>query len=155
MSTTAIRTTKVQPMRPPDPEPADKSSGPSFLARAVSLHLAGRRDEALTQLQRAVAANQASAEIYRAMAHIQFEMADYKESGKSYRLLTQVKPQYAMGWFNLAVSLERQGSWDDASEAFHKASTLDPKHLDAHRSEEHTSELQSPCNLVCRLLLEK
>src|SRR2546426_2114858 len=25
----------------------------------------------------------------------------------------------------------------------------------ARRSEEHTSELQSPCNLVCRLLLEK
>src|SRR5256885_13127500 len=25
----------------------------------------------------------------------------------------------------------------------------------AFRSEEHTSELQSPCNLVCRLLLEK
>src|SRR2546426_2598635 len=31
-------------------------------------------------------------------------------------------------------------------------------HLEAEvpqRSEEHTSELQSPCNLVCRLLLEK
>src|SRR2546426_6150803 len=27
--------------------------------------------------------------------------------------------------------------------------------LDRMRSEEHTSELQSPCNLVCRLLLEK
>src|SRR5256885_3492339 len=27
--------------------------------------------------------------------------------------------------------------------------------LDSLRSEEHTSELQSPCNLVCRLLLEK
>src|SRR2546426_6435306 len=27
--------------------------------------------------------------------------------------------------------------------------------LDHFRSEEHTSELQSPCNLVCRLLLEK
>src|SRR2546426_1808352 len=27
--------------------------------------------------------------------------------------------------------------------------------LGAERSEEHTSELQSPCNLVCRLLLEK
>src|SRR2546426_5467229 len=27
--------------------------------------------------------------------------------------------------------------------------------LVAYRSEEHTSELQSPCNLVCRLLLEK
>src|SRR2546426_1211309 len=27
--------------------------------------------------------------------------------------------------------------------------------LSRTRSEEHTSELQSPCNLVCRLLLEK
>src|SRR2546426_8801785 len=27
--------------------------------------------------------------------------------------------------------------------------------LNEYRSEEHTSELQSPCNLVCRLLLEK
>src|SRR3989454_3179656 len=29
-----------------------------------------------------------------------------------------------------------------------------PAHKNS-RSEEHTSELQSPCNLVCRLLLEK
>src|SRR5256885_12554447 len=29
------------------------------------------------------------------------------------------------------------------------------KRHQAQRSEEHTSELQSPCNLVCRLLLEK
>src|SRR5256885_10025683 len=27
--------------------------------------------------------------------------------------------------------------------------------VEEDRSEEHTSELQSPCNLVCRLLLEK
>src|SRR3989454_6490416 len=32
--------------------------------------------------------------------------------------------------------------------------TFGPGARDA-RSEEHTSELQSPCNLVCRLLLEK
>src|SRR5256885_11861617 len=31
----------------------------------------------------------------------------------------------------------------------------DPQDDDLERSEEHTSELQSPCNLVCRLLLEK
>src|SRR5256885_5677284 len=30
-----------------------------------------------------------------------------------------------------------------------------PIPLNCDRSEEHTSELQSPCNLVCRLLLEK
>src|SRR5256885_12067124 len=33
-----------------------------------------------------------------------------------------------------------------------RASPHDPER---QRSEEHTSELQSPCNLVCRLLLEK
>src|SRR2546426_1469153 len=32
---------------------------------------------------------------------------------------------------------------------------LESERADALRSEEHTSELQSPCNLVCRLLLEK
>src|SRR2546426_6720565 len=31
----------------------------------------------------------------------------------------------------------------------------DMESLAKNRSEEHTSELQSPCNLVCRLLLEK
>src|ERR1039457_7490956 len=30
-----------------------------------------------------------------------------------------------------------------------------PENRLVNRSEEHTSELQSPCNLVCRLLLEK
>src|SRR5256885_14042096 len=30
-----------------------------------------------------------------------------------------------------------------------------PRRSPPGRSEEHTSELQSPCNLVCRLLLEK
>src|SRR2546426_8817676 len=32
---------------------------------------------------------------------------------------------------------------------------LNAMSLPGKRSEEHTSELQSPCNLVCRLLLEK
>src|SRR5256885_10051849 len=37
---------------------------------------------------------------------------------------------------------------------FQRAGHLDHA-VPAVRSEEHTSELQSPCNLVCRLLLEK
>src|SRR5256885_9421568 len=35
-----------------------------------------------------------------------------------------------------------------------KEPSLTARYADT-RSEEHTSELQSPCNLVCRLLLEK
>src|SRR5256885_13248178 len=33
--------------------------------------------------------------------------------------------------------------------------SVEPRLTGSGRSEEHTSELQSPCNLVCRLLLEK
>src|SRR5256885_12871215 len=33
--------------------------------------------------------------------------------------------------------------------------SVSASNLRSCRSEEHTSELQSPCNLVCRLLLEK
>src|SRR5256885_17086522 len=36
-----------------------------------------------------------------------------------------------------------------------RARARSPPRRAATRSEEHTSELQSPCNLVCRLLLEK
>src|SRR2546426_9004662 len=41
-----------------------------------------------------------------------------------------------------------------APEAIQARNMTDPYPKDV-RSEEHTSELQSPCNLVCRLLLEK
>src|SRR3989454_3668913 len=37
----------------------------------------------------------------------------------------------------------------------HRSSGFQLSQHDDDRSEEHTSELQSPCNLVCRLLLEK
>src|SRR5205807_4974322 len=44
-------------------------------------------------------------------------------------------------------------TWDSANKRY----AFDPSSIgwQSLRSEEHTSELQSPCNLVCRLLLEK
>src|SRR5256885_9483918 len=43
-----------------------------------------------------------------------------------------------------------------SSQEAHGPPLLGPQgNLRVIRSEEHTSELQSPCNLVCRLLLEK
>src|SRR2546426_7150400 len=45
----------------------------------------------------------------------------------------------------------RRAEWTPPS---HAAAHGEARHA-ACRSEEHTSELQSPCNLVCRLLLEK
>src|SRR3989454_5126786 len=44
---------------------------------------------------------------------------------------------------------------EDARGDAHLPPPAPPPHETDVRSEEHTSELQSPCNLVCRLLLEK
>src|SRR5256885_8951734 len=46
-------------------------------------------------------------------------------------------------------------AWAAMAEAAEKETKEDARRLNEQRSEEHTSELQSPCNLVCRLLLEK
>src|SRR5256885_15945097 len=46
------------------------------------------------------------------------------------------------GGSDLGVAVDREAAGGRAAESH-------------GRSEEHTSELQSPCNLVCRLLLEK
>src|SRR3989454_7693209 len=53
-----------------------------------------------------------------------------------------------------AAALQRGPRADGKSEARVLAPQLGAE-LRCERSEEHTSELQSPCNLVCRLLLEK
>src|SRR5256885_10018426 len=50
------------------------------------------------------------------------------------------------------VLADLEGRHDIERHARQQAQGAEP---DDHRSEEHTSELQSPCNLVCRLLLEK
>src|SRR5688500_19599534 len=50
------------------------------------------------------------------------------------------------------VEKERKEVWDILDEVIREHPVLLNR---APRSEEHTSELQSPCNLVCRLRLEK
>src|SRR5256885_6827891 len=49
--------------------------------------------------------------------------------------------------------IETLPSLEGAADPEHATATAEAKSK-FRRSEEHTSELQSPCNLVCRLLLE-
>src|SRR5256885_3949297 len=59
----------------------------------------------------------------------------------------------------IAIALGETARAENAVHALLQADHSDPVGLllatQLSRSEEHTSELQSPCNLVCRLLLEK
>src|SRR2546426_9334816 len=65
----------------------------------------------------------------------------------------------APGLGKLEVGPRLARSADDSQEAVEdlppRFVLIEPLPEKITRSEEHTSELQSPCNLVCRLLLEK
>src|SRR5256885_6672414 len=54
----------------------------------------------------------------------------------------------------VAAAWATRSLWSGKASPGRAGGDLDPRHIGV-RSEEHTSELQSPCNLVCRLLLEK
>src|SRR2546426_3753579 len=64
--------------------------------------------------------------------------------------LSALRPHGTCDW---AMNSASGASTSAANEAANLA--LSRNKNPSWRSEEHTSELQSPCNLVCRLLLEK
>ena len=131
---TAMRTPqKVQSLRTHEIDAGDKTAGSqSHLARAVSMHLAGKREDALKQLQRAIAANEGGAEIYRAMGHIQFELEQYDDAIKTYEKLLGAAPQHPTANFNLGICFEKLNRWQDASDAFQKALQVDPQREEAN-----------------------
>src|SRR5256885_9313159 len=64
------------------------------------------------------------------------------------RRAAQLAPSDEATLRRLITVLDRHGDRAGALKAYEEFAEV-------LRSEEHTSELQSPCNLVCRLLLEK
>src|SRR5256885_10161045 len=57
---------------------------------------------------------------------------------------------------SLMAHIEDKMVFWSIEDVMHRQSQLNDAQVRSKmRSEEHTSELQSPCNLVCRLLLEK
>src|SRR5688500_14450081 len=60
----------------------------------------------------------------------------------------------AYGTIRLAVEAMKEGAVDFITKPFEQGQIDQTVTTLIARSEEHTSELQSPCNIVCRLLLE-
>src|SRR5256885_9536388 len=79
-----------------------------------------------------------------ASAHVLGEAGWVLQAETAYRMALQIEPESLELLLHLAMLLCSGGRLGEAETCLRKA-----------RSEEHTSELQSPCNLVCRLLLEK
>ena len=103
----------------------------SSLARAVAHHLDGRLREALAELNRAIDAGVANAEIYSAQGHLQFELERYDAAAASYEEVLKLLPDHPSAAFNLAVCLERMERWSAAAEKFAQAAAQDPNRVEA------------------------
>ena len=99
----------------------------SSLARAVSLHLEGKRKEALRELNSAIENGEQGADIYAAKGHIQFELEQYDDAVKTYEKLLGAAPQHPTANFNLGICYEKLGRWQEASDSFQKALEVDPQ----------------------------
>src|SRR5205807_9816497 len=71
-------------------------------------------------------------------------------------IVCATSPTHCPFWSRTSRRICGNGTWDGAGNGCCGSSPrIACGIFSSHRSEEHTSELQSPCNLVCRLLLEK
>src|SRR3984957_9424931 len=101
------------------------------LARSVSLHLEGKRKEALRELNAAIENGEETPEVFAAKGHIQFEREQYDDAIKTYEKLLTLAPRHATANFNLGICYEKLGRWQEATDAFTKALEVDPQREEA------------------------
>ncbi|HLJ17653.1 MAG TPA: tetratricopeptide repeat protein, partial [Bryobacteraceae bacterium] len=106
-------------------------SVPPALAKAVSLHLEGKRKEALTELNTAIEAGDETVEIYSAKGHIQFELEQYDDAIKTYQKLLGLTPKHPTAHFNVGICYEKLSRWQDATDSFQTSLEIDPGRMEA------------------------
>src|SRR2546426_5843030 len=89
----------------------------------------------------------------RRMEELSRSMALGRLRGLFGHFVRSIPPEHERGFEPVAEG-KRKHSQEGHARARPRHARSDLAGL-SDRSEEHTSELQSPCNLVCRLLLEK
>src|SRR5690606_8813797 len=141
---------------------ADGSGAASTLASIdqVTGELRGKLGEALESIQRnsvslpnVTTSNLDALKAY-AVAETLIDEGRKKEALAFFERAIALDARFALAWLNLGRTLETLGMLGEAGNYYETASKL-RSHLPARealvRSEEHTSELQSRENLVCRL----
>src|SRR5438270_5744311 len=101
-----------------DTKPVAQTAGgvSPALARSVSLHLEGKRKEALRELNTAIEGGEETAEVFAAKGHVQFELEQYEDAIKTYERLLSVAPRHSTANFNLGICYEKLGRWQDATD---------------------------------------
>ncbi len=102
------------------------------LSRAASLHLDGKREEAVRDLVRALDGGERHPALYFALGQLQYELEDYLPAAHSYAQAALLQPLHPTAHFNTGVCQGRLERWEEAAESFKKAIANDPARIEAH-----------------------
>src|SRR5438132_4520363 len=115
-----------------DSSVATQPATSQLFARAVSLHLDGRGDEPLVELDRALRDGEKRAEIYSAIGYIHYERKQFDDATAAYRRLLELEPEHPNGGFNLALCLQVAEQWKEAAQFFEKSLASNPTRKEAY-----------------------
>ena len=116
----------------PGAQQAAPPAASALFGRAVALHLEGKADEALAQIERELESGEVQPEVYAAAGYLRYEGKQFEEAAAAYRKLVEMDPENATGWFNLAATLQALEKWDEAAAMFEKTLAADPNRFEAH-----------------------
>ena len=100
------------------------------VAKAVGLHLEGKRQEAHDELKRATDAGEETPEVFSARGHLEYELERYADAVKSYTRLLELVPNHPTADFNLAICQEKLSKWQEAADHFERALPRDPERME-------------------------
>jgi tetratricopeptide (TPR) repeat protein len=110
------------PKKPPKPAPS--------LVKAIVLHMEGKIEEAIKELQRGVKAGEKTADVYAGLGHLQFEAGRFDAAADAYREVLVQAPLHKTCHYNLAVCLEKTGRYKEALSSFQKAFEINSQRVE-------------------------
>jgi tetratricopeptide (TPR) repeat protein len=110
------------PKKPPKPAPC--------LVKAIVLHMEGKIEEAIRELQRGVKAGEKIADVYAGLGHLQFEAGRFDAAAEAYREVLEREPLHKTCHYNLAVCLEKVGRHKEALASFEKAFEINSQRIE-------------------------
>jgi tetratricopeptide (TPR) repeat protein len=110
------------PKKPPKPAQS--------LVKAIVLHMEGKIEEAIKELQRGVKGGEKTLDVYAGLGHLQFEAGRFDAAADAYREVLAREPQHKTCHYNLAVCLEKTGRHKEALTSFEKGFEINPQRIE-------------------------
>ena len=113
----------------------DQATGQAMVQKtydqALPLLQQGKSAEALALIDAAIAAGARDPSIYNLKGFAASDLGRYAEAEESFRIVTRLSPNAAMGYDNLGVLLSKLGRYQDAAANFREAYAREPQNFTA------------------------